>query len=145
MKRHHALAPLSREHHTALLLAQVLKKDAPAYPGLPTEPDAKAAYALNLFHTSMEEHFIKEEAMLEKVKNCHEEIRKLSHEIILEHQQLTASFLSLDTSGDLVRAMDILGGELERHIRKEERILFPLIQEHCSEELFRTIEVLLLA
>ena len=143
MKRHHALAPLSREHHTALLLAQVLKKDSPAYPGLPREPQPKAEYARNLFHTSLEEHFRKEETMLEKVKTCHEEIRKLSHEIISEHQQLKDSFLSLDTTGDLVQAMDVLGRDLERHIRKEERVLFPLIEKHCSEELFKTIEPLL--
>jgi len=34
MKRHEALAPFSREHHGALILAQVMKKGAPAYKGI---------------------------------------------------------------------------------------------------------------
>ena len=45
MKREEALAPLSREHHSTLILAQLLKKDAPVYHQLPAEPWDKAKYA----------------------------------------------------------------------------------------------------
>ena len=81
MKRHDALAPLSREHHSALLLAQLLKKEAPAYKGMPTALNEKAAYALNIFTTKLQMHFKKEEEMLDKVKNVYIGIDKLYKEI----------------------------------------------------------------
>jgi hypothetical protein len=88
MKRHEALAPLSREHHSALILAQLLKKNAPAYKGLPTALDEKAAYALQMFTATLQLHFTNEEEMLDKIRNIHTEIDKLSGEIFTEHQQL---------------------------------------------------------
>lgn len=138
MKRHESLAPLSREHHAALILAQLLKKDAPAYKGLPNEPGGKAAYALHIYTTTLRDHFIKEEAILDKVKKYHADIEKLSEEITMEHRQLTTDFLSLATAVSLVDALDGLGLALEKHIRKEERILFPLIQEYCPDEILKS-------
>ena len=81
MKRHEALAPLSREHHSALILAQLLKKDAPAYKGLPTALNEKTAYALQMFTATLQLHFTNEEEMLDKIRNVHIEIDKLSDEI----------------------------------------------------------------
>ena len=143
MKRHEALASLSREHHSSLMLAQLLKKDSPVYKGLPSDPVSKVAYAVNLFRSSMLEHFRKEEVMLEKVKNLYDEIRNIAGEIILEHQILTAGFLSLPGSVNPVEAMDDLGRKVDKHIRKEERVLFPMIQEYCSEEMLREIKLIL--
>jgi iron-sulfur cluster repair protein YtfE (RIC family) len=140
MKRHEALAPLSREHHDALILAQLLKKNAPAYKGLPETPKEKALYAADFYQTHLIKHFLKEEAILEKVKKYHSGIEKITAEIISEHEQLTAAFISLQQAPDLETAMDILGKALDNHVRKEERILFPLIQQHCPEEVLNTIE-----
>ena len=134
MKRHEALAPLSREHHSALILAQLLKKDAPAYKGLPTALNEKTAYALQMFTATLQLHFTNEEEMLDKIRNVHIEIDKLSDEIFTEHQQLKKMFLSLDKTNNTSEEMDTLGRALDDHIRKEERLLFPLIQQHCSEE-----------
>ncbi len=135
MKRHESLAPLSREHHGALILAQLIKRNAPAYKGLPTDIEGKVNYAINFYKTDLIQHFSKEEIILEKVKHTDAAIAKLAEEIIAEHTMLTSRFLSLNTSGDKITALDELGHLLEAHIRKEERILFPLIQEHCSEEI----------
>ncbi|MEO7308227.1 MAG: hemerythrin domain-containing protein [Ferruginibacter sp.] len=139
MKRHEALAPLSREHHSTLLLAQLLKKNAPEYKGLPVNPADKAEYALQQFEEIIKAHFQHEEAMLEKVKDCHAEIQTLAAEIIEEHHLLTALFYSLSAATDPEDIMDKLANALQEHIRKEERVLFPLIQEHCSEELLQQI------
>ncbi|MEO8770926.1 MAG: hypothetical protein ABI402_12590 [Ferruginibacter sp.] len=139
MKRDEALAPLSREHHDALILARLLQKNAPAYKNLPIETSEKAAYALEMYNNNLQDHFLKEEKMLDKLKNIHAEIDRLSAEIITEHRMLTISFMGLNKKEDLVEAMDTLGFTLEKHIRKEERILFPLIQQHCSQEILKTI------
>jgi len=46
-------------------------------------------------------------------------------------------------SGNLVGDLDKLGKKLEQHIRKEERILFPLIEQYCPEEMLAAITLLL--
>ena len=65
MKRHEALAPLSREHHEALILAQLLKKGVPAYKGLPTDTAGKISYARQLYADKLRRHFLDEEKILE--------------------------------------------------------------------------------
>ena len=139
MKRHEALAPLSREHHGTLILARLLKKNASEYKGLPTNATDKAAYALQQFEELIKKHFRQEEAILEKAKGCHYDIKSLAVEIIQEHQQLTALFLSLNVASTPEDIMDRLANALENHIRKEERVLFPLLQQHCSEALLQQI------
>jgi iron-sulfur cluster repair protein YtfE (RIC family) len=139
MKRHAALAPISREHHTALILAQLLKRNAPPYRGLPTDDDGKVHYALQLYQEQLKAHFSKEEAMLAALQPLHASIQPLAATIIEEHKALTAQFLSLATAPDLSAQMDALGIALEAHIRKEERVLFPLLQEHCSEAQLQAI------
>jgi hemerythrin-like domain-containing protein len=141
MKRHKALAPLSREHHGALLLAQLLKKDAPAYKGLPTLPAEKLIYAVKFYKDNLQTHFNKEEGLLAKVRQYHAEIEKLTVEIIDEHQQLTNLFNNIEKENSLINSLDELGNLLESHIRKEERVLFPLIQQYCPEEILNTIEL----
>lgn len=113
------------------------------YKGLPTEIAEKIIYAKNIFHNSLREHFKKEELMIGKVVHKHETLGKLGKEICLEHAQLTNAFLRLGTSADIEDSMDKLGIALDLHIRKEERVLFPLIQEHCSEKELQEITLLL--
>jgi iron-sulfur cluster repair protein YtfE (RIC family) len=143
MKRHEALAPLSREHHGALILAQLIKRNAPEYKGLPTTISDKVVYALNFYKTELKTHFKKEELLLKKVKDLHPEIAKLSAEIVAEHEVLKGLFLSLKITFDPEAVLNELGNELDAHIRKEERILFPLIQQHCSEEMLQKIQPLM--
>ena len=143
MKRDEAIAPLSRDHHATLILAQLLKKNAPAYKGLPTTGADKAKYAQEQFAAHIKKHFQQEETILNNVKGTDSEIAKLSEEIKNEHRQIADLFFSLDTATDLENTMNTLGMALEKHIRKEERILFPLLQLQCSEEQLQGIHKLL--
>jgi hemerythrin-like domain-containing protein len=143
MKRDEAIAPLSRDHHGSLLLAQLLKKNAPVYRDMPDNAKDKARYAQQQFEGHIKKHFEQEEAMLELVKDTHTEINTLATEIKAEHRELTALFYSLESARDLESNMDTLALALETHIRKEERMLFPLLQQHCSEELLLKIHNLL--
>jgi iron-sulfur cluster repair protein YtfE (RIC family) len=143
MKRHESLAPLSREHHGALILAQLIKRNAPVYKGLPTTIIDKAAYAIQFYKTELKKHFRKEELMLKKVRAINPEIAKLADEIVTEHKMLAGLFLSIEKTADQEAVLNELGNELDAHIRKEERLLFPLIQQHCSEELLQKLQPLL--
>lgn len=145
MKRHEALIPLSRDHHSALLLARLIQKGAPEYKGLPTDIAGKAAYAVKFYHDELVTHFLMEEnGLLEKIKGVSEKIDTLSDEILHEHRELRLLFELLPVSEKLEEHLDTLGYALEKHIRKEERELFPLIQESCSETLLAEITPLLI-
>ncbi len=132
MKRHEALAPLSREHHDGLILAQLLKKNAPPYRGLPTDLPGKLGYAREVFCDILDKHFIQEEKVLHAISGKHQAIDEMTKEIIAEHNDLRKMFKKLGMYGRLEEDLDALGHALEAHIRKEERELFPLIQEHAS-------------
>jgi hemerythrin-like domain-containing protein len=143
MKRHEALAPLSREHHEALILSQLLKKDAPIYKGLPTDDKGKVDYAIGLFTTKLKHHFAVEEKILAVAKFYHDSIAELTIKIKEDHETLTIMFQDLATSKQQTIDMDLLGNFLQEHIRKEERVLFPLIQEHCDEDTLQQLKELL--
>ncbi len=143
MKRHEAIAPLSRDHHGSLLLAQILKKNAPVYREMPDNAKDKVKYAQQQFERHIKKHFVQEETLLEFAKDSHTEINTLAAEIKTDHRELTALFQALETATDKESAMDTLGIALENHIRKEERTLFPLLQQHCSEEMLQKIHNLL--
>ncbi len=134
MKRHDALIPLSREHHAALILAKLLQKGAPAYKGLPIDLAGKAAYALQFYHQELVKHFLSEEKIIiGKIKGINDQLDRLSDEIFLEHKELKLLFEAIPISECLENHLDSIGYALEKHIRKEEREFFPLIQDSCNE------------
>ena len=142
MNRHAALSPLSRDHHGALLLAQLLKKSAPLYKGLPADLIGKAEYAIQFFNDELVKHFDEEEVVvIQKIKGIHVELDKLANDILQEHALLRNSFTSIRIADGLELHLDELGHALEKHIRKEEREFFPLIQELCSEMILSEIEL----
>lgn len=142
MKRHESLTPLSREHHGALILAQLVKRGAPVYKGLPTTIDDKIDYAVNYYQQHLKKHFDQEEAMLQQVRGAAISIDAMAEEIIAEHTMLQGLFLELKDAADAEAALNVLGNELDVHIRKEERQLFPLIQKHCTEATLKELAAL---
>lgn len=141
MKRHKALILLSHDHHKGLLLAQLLKKNAPPYKGLPTDPDGKMNYAIEAFKSDLTIHFKDEEEILfPLLRNQTTEIDKLIDELLDEHKIIEAGISSLNNSDDLVNDLDKIGVVLEEHIRKEERILFQKAQSILSDNELSSIE-----
>ena len=113
MKRHSSLAILSREHHGALILAQLLKKGAPVYKGLPADLDGKADYAIRFYNAELIKHFIEEEqAVIKKIKGINADLDKLADEIAEEHKELRSSFESIKNANDLATHLDKLGSAL---------------------------------
>ncbi len=142
MKRHPSLIPLSHDHHHALLLAQLLKKDAPQYRDLPTDLEGKLKYAFDKYHNDIIEHFSEEEQVISKTNGASKELDQLNNEILADHIQLRRLFSSLNDNST-VDELDFLGRILEAHIRKEERQWFPMIQETCTDEMLKEIQQLL--
>lgn len=143
MKRHASLIPLSHEHHEALILARLLQKTTPPYKGLPSEPAEKAQYALTFYKDKLLTHFIQEESIIPIVKGISPDLDTLLEEMVEEHGILKKLFEELSQETDFINPIDHLGKTLEVHIRKEERQIFPLIQECCNDEVLDDIRVLL--
>ena len=128
MKRHAALQPLSRDHHVALVAAQRLRRAT----------DADAATARDAFLTFWREHgaqhFRVEEEVLLPAYAAHGDpeaacvVRMLVDHIRIREQ---AQRLEREVSVDSLHA---LGTALERHVRLEEREVFPLIEESLPPE-----------
>ncbi|HEX2960169.1 MAG TPA: hemerythrin domain-containing protein [Ignavibacteriales bacterium] len=136
MPRSKSLVPLSHDHHHALKLAQMLKKNAPRLESVPESPKEKARRALEFYESDLVVHFAAEEKVLYPfVKGKDKILDGLFKEIMEEHKEirhLVESLLQAETG--LEEKLDTLGRLLEGHIRKEERELFPRIQEVFSED-----------
>jgi hypothetical protein len=139
MKRHEALQPLSRDHHETLILAQLLKKGAPAYRGLPEDLAGKIIYARSLFSEKISAHFESEESIIEKLLDLHSDsLNELGEVVKTDHEVLRQMFENLhrdSTAEDL----DTLGKKLEAHVRMEERVYFPKVEELCPVALMDEI------
>lgn len=140
MKRHPSLAHLSREHHGALILARLLQMNAPAYKSLPTDTYGKAGYAFQFYEKELVKHFEAEEKALTLVKGISLALDQWLPIISNEHKALHVLFQTIKDNDNLQAHLDTLGKTLEIHIRKEERELFPLIEETCTEEVLMAID-----
>jgi iron-sulfur cluster repair protein YtfE (RIC family) len=141
MKRHPALIPLSQDHHKALLVAQLIKKNAPEYHGLPKDLLGKMNFAKGIYHTELEHHFRDEEQIVfPYLKGKDVELDNLITEILNEHIILKEKILSLNENPNLVDQLDEIGNILSEHIRKEERVLFEKAQTILNDEELKIIE-----
>jgi hypothetical protein len=129
MKRHAALQPLSRDHHVALVAAQRLRRATPE-----TAIDARAHF-LAFWHEHGARHFRVEEDVLLPVYALHadpadERIARM----LLDHVRIRARVLALAEADEPgVELLHALGEELARHVRLEERQIFPLIEAMLPE------------
>lgn len=141
MKRHPALKYLSEDHHQALLLALLLKRNAPTFLNLPNDLVGKMNYAKEMYHKELEHHFKdEEEFVFPFIMNKDSELDELINEIIDEHIILKEKIFSLNDNPKLSDQLNEIGIVLENHVRKEERILFEKTQQLLSEETLHQIK-----
>lgn len=130
LKRHKALQPLSREHHHSLLLSWKIRR------GFHKKVDVRRIkkYTDWFFKYHIQPHFnIEEELIFPILDSEHELIKKA----IAEHRRLERLFTD---SEDPEKSLSLVEEELEKHIRFEERILFPEIQINATTKQLKTIE-----
>jgi iron-sulfur cluster repair protein YtfE (RIC family) len=139
MQRSEALAALSREHHHGLVVAQRLSRATPN-----GAAEARGEF-LAFWSADGRHHFRAEEEVLlpafaEHAPADHEAVVR----VLVEHVELRvrAGRLAADPAPPL-EALHELGRRLHDHIRHEERVLFPLIEEALpGPELARLPEAL---
>jgi iron-sulfur cluster repair protein YtfE (RIC family) len=129
------LVRLSHDHHHGLGLALRCRKQALGQikPMGPEGLRERAHEVLQFYHANLLVHFKAEEEVLfplmrEQVAGCGEMLDQL----VRDHQQLHRAMPQLEAGVGLARLIFDLGDLLERHIRKEERELFPLFEAHVD-------------
>jgi len=131
LRRDPALVPLSHDHHQGLVAAQRLKRGEPAY----RDCDDPIQSILLLWERELEFHFRQEEEHLFDPGGKGGELVGMIGRALDEHaefRRMVAACADGDRGDGLVREFGLL---LERHIRFEERELFPALQEHLDREL----------
>jgi iron-sulfur cluster repair protein YtfE (RIC family) len=124
MKRHPALQPLSRDHHAALVVAQRLRRAAAADAGA-----ARDAF-LAFWHADGAQHFrVEEDVLLPAFARYADPDDERVVRMLLDHVRIRAQAGRLqETAEPVVEDLHTLGAALERHVRLEEREVFPLIE-----------------
>lgn len=135
IKRHEALYPLSHHHHHALFLALKLRRAGTDKSKLTTMEIKNEL--IQFWDNGGQEHFREEEeVLLPSYALHHGSINQPEIiEMLLEHVNIRALIQKIkQMDSDLEPVLQQLGNMLEAHIRKEERILFPMIEKALPEE-----------
>ena len=124
MKRSEALTPLSHQHHQGLFVAMQLKRATRE-----TAAEARTAF-LDFYEREGAHHFrIEEELLLPGFARHADFDQPAIARVLIEHVDLRRRGQDLAAAGeaDPIELRE-LGERLERHIRHEERVLFPMIE-----------------
>lgn len=124
LKRHKALQPLSRDHHHGLLLSWKIRSGFSKN----IEFDRIKTYADWFFEHHLIPHFDLEEEYIFSILDVDNDMVKRA---LADHRRLKRLFAE---TKDIEKSLHKIEEELEQHIRFEERILFPAIQEIATEE-----------
>ncbi len=126
MKRHLSLQPLSDDHHRALVLARHLRRSSATDAA---EIESLAREVRHEFEVDLERHFCAEEDRLLPIlaKRGAAELAERAADDHARLRSLVRGPWRQDT------ALDI-GTLLEKHVRFEERVLFPEAESLLSED-----------
>lgn len=129
MKRDPALIPLSHDHQHGLAVAYELRRATPE-----TAAEYRAAF-LTFWHTEERLHFeIEEEVLLPAFTARTAAEREAVARVLTEHAAIRDRVAELEDSEPGADSLNELGTIVEEHIRHEERVLFPLIEEALPED-----------
>ncbi|WMJ09750.1 hemerythrin domain-containing protein [Nitrosomonas sp. sh817] len=123
MPRSGALLSLSRDHHTALVLARAARKAVESAD--PTACEEVLVKIEEHWRSVMASHFAQEEQLLQAMKN--QLAMETISRILSDHALLRGLIVESSTREPLARLQQ-LGDLLASHVRFEERVLFPQLQ-----------------
>lgn len=124
MKRDPALVRLSHDHHRALAQALWLRRS------IVGDAEGVRERFLNFWYEEAEPHFALEEEALAPACGRHgAELAALADRMLVEHGELRAAVARLEAAGAAdLELLHALGDHLQRHVRFEERVLFPVLE-----------------
>lgn len=137
MKRHASLAPLSRDHHHGLVMAErlILGRSTNPNADWPEDRTDQAARLIAFFKSDLLPHFEAEEAHVfpAAAREMADGAREAAA-LVADHEAMRAMIRGLEADGvsrldDRLPAFGLL---LRAHIRREERELFERMQAACD-------------
>lgn len=134
--RHPSLIPLSHDHHHGLALALRCRKQALGQlkPMGAAGLRERAGELATFYESSLVAHFRAEEEVLFPVlRSAVSEAIPIIDELVREHREIRERVPELAADTGLAKTLFDLGDLLERHIRREERELFPLFEQHIEK------------
>lgn len=129
--RHSSLIPLSHDHHHGLALALRCRKQALGQlkPTGAAGLRLRADEILQFYQANLVAHFrAEEEILFPPLRQLIPDSAALLEELCHEHEQLRQEIAQLESGPAVAKLIFDLADLLERHIRKEERELFPLFE-----------------
>jgi len=133
--RHPSLIALSHDHHHGLALALRCRKQALGQikPMGPEGLRERAKEIEAFFAENLARHFKAEEKVLFPfMRSSIPQSGSLIDELLREHEQIRAVAHRLEGEKGPAKILFDLGDLLERHIRREERELFPLFESEVT-------------
>ena len=133
--RHPSLVPLSHDHHHGLALALKCRKQALGQiKPMGVEGLRERARELRDFlSTNLVQHFrAEEEVLFPSLRRLVPESRAMIEELTKDHERIRSAKAQLESDAGLGKLIFDLGDLLERHIRREERELFPLFERYIG-------------
>ena len=137
MKRAEALSPLSRDHHRGLFVALRLKRAESA-----SALEARDAF-VEFWNAEGREHFrTEEEILLPAFARYAQHDHPAVARVLVEHVDLRRRGADIATAEHPdPESLHELGERLESHIRHEERVLFPLIEQAMPSEQLEQLDL----
>jgi hemerythrin-like domain-containing protein len=133
--RHPSLIPLSQDHHHGRALALRCRKQALGQikPMGAEGLRERAKEFLVFYQAHLVPHFrAEEEALFPLLRSAAPESEAMIDELVRDHEKIRQAIPQLQSGTSLAKLIFDLGDLLERHIRKEERELFPLFEQHVE-------------
>jgi iron-sulfur cluster repair protein YtfE (RIC family) len=134
--RHPSLIPLSHDHHHGLALALRCRKQSLGQlkpmgaAGLRERADEFSSF----YESNLVAHFrAEEEVLFPAIRTAVAASTAIIDELIRDHREIRQRIPELTAGTGLAKTLFDLGDLLERHIRKEERELFPLFERHIEK------------
>ena len=134
--RHTSLIPLSQDHHHGLALALRCRKQAlgQVKPVGAEGLRERAKEFLAFYTKNLVPHFrAEEEVLFPLLRSTVPGSEEMIDELLENHAQIHRAIPQLQEGKGLAKLIFDLGDLLERHIRKEERELFPLFEQSVED------------
>ena len=133
--RHPSLTPLSHDHHHGLALALRCRKQSLGQlkPMGAEGLRLRAAELREFFDKQLIPHFrAEEEVLFPLMRAAAPESAALLDDLLRDHESFRQGVEALAAGTRVSKLIFDLGDLLERHIRREERELFPLFEQHVE-------------
>ena len=147
VRRHQSLIPLAQDHYHGLLLVQQIREHKRIImTGWPPDPAGQARRVAEFYEEHLKNHFDAEEQALFPLASKHvESARAVVQELLNEHRALETFVAQFREAAEGITEQRIeeFASLLEQHIRKEDRVLFPLLEEHAPAEVLSQVESLM--